>query len=650
MKKLTVFLAIFFITLTAFAQKNFSLRQNFSGQSINGDFTMIGNQNINLRNHETGQFRHTDPNQPLNRKDKDDTTHPYSMGANSWLNRGIDYIHIDKNSTAANAPKFQSSAATLNLPTSQNGCPLRIRYAALYWAGYTNKVNDYYKIKLKLPGKNEYHSLEADDKYIGLYRNKEYFCFKDITKLLQNQGVTNGEYIVGDMVGEIDNPGGENHNDHGLSGGWSILVVYEYPGSNVTSRKINIYDGFRWVSGGVNLNLTGFTTVPSGPVNVRMGVMSVEGQLEWDGDFMEVNGHRMGQANSALPNWTNNFFDSSITLNGTNVTTRRPNSTNNIGFDLDVFEVPNPGNSIIGNNTNSLNVKLNATVDVYLPVVTAVSVENYEPKLEVETRVFKGGTDITNINNPQNVNKGDVLTYQVKVKNVGKADANFGPSQGGALPGIGVVLYYPNKLLEPLKTGTKPNVDLIKNELVFSNGAHPSPFDSAYYIVGDTPAVFGSIQSTMGTGQRTLAPGKEFIVKFHLKVTTNDCDFTTFACSEYIRTYARFFADNTTAYPDFNVSSPLKLDECGDRVPKPTEVRVANISTASCNSEAILCGNDIKIKAQGIDYNHPIAKIAGKDYGIFYGNYDTFKWKLKKPGQTGWTDISGNKQEITYWC
>jgi len=64
------------------------------------------------------------------------------------------------------------------------------------------------------------------------------------------------------------------------------------------------------------------------------------------------------------------------------------------------------------------------------------------------------------------LNKGDVLTYQVKVKNVGKADANFGPSQGGALPGIGVVLYYPNKLLEPLKTGVKPNVDLIKNELV----------------------------------------------------------------------------------------------------------------------------------------------------------------------------------------
>ena len=73
---------------------------------------------------------------------------------------------------------------------------------------------------------------------------------------------------------------------------------------------------------------------------------------------------------------------------------------------------------------------------------------------------------------------------KLKVKNVGKADANFGPSQGGALPGIGVVLYYPNKLLEPLKTGVKPNVDLIKNELVFSNGANASPFDSAYYITG----------------------------------------------------------------------------------------------------------------------------------------------------------------------
>ena len=84
---------------------------------------------------------------------------------------------------------------------------------------------------------------------------------------------------------------------HGLSGGWSILVVYEYPGSSVTSKKINIYDGFQYVTrSGINMNLTGFTTVPSGPVNVRMGVMSVEGQLEWDGDYMEVNGHKMGQA------------------------------------------------------------------------------------------------------------------------------------------------------------------------------------------------------------------------------------------------------------------------------------------------------------------------------------------------------------------
>ncbi|ATA70070.1 T9SS type B sorting domain-containing protein [Capnocytophaga sputigena] len=659
MKKLTVFLAIFFITFTSFAQKNFSLRQNFSGQSINGDFTMIGNQNINLRNNDVGKFwYHPDPNKPLDRKDRDDTDPlyrytPYPPGdyrhnPNAWNNRTLDYIHIDKNSTAANAPRFQSSAATLNLPTLQNGCPLRIRYAALYWSGYTSNSN-YRKVKLKLPGKNEYHDLTADESgTIGTQSAKQYYCFKDITNLLQNQGVTTGEYIVGDIYGEIANPGGMSRNMHGLSGGWSILVVYEYPGSSVTSKKINIYDGFQYVTrSGINMNLTGFTTVPSGPVNVRMGVMSVEGQLEWDGDYMEVNGHKMGQANSALPNWTDNFFDSSVTLDGSNVSTRRPASINNLGFDLDVFNVPNPGNSIIGNNTNALNVKLRATGDVYLPVVTAVSVENYEPKLEVETRVFKGGTDITNINNPQNVNKGDVLTYQVKVKNVGKADANFGPSQGGALPGIGVVLYYPNKLLEPLKTGVKPNVDLIKNELVFSNGANASPFDSAYYITGDTPAVFGSIQSTMGTGQRTLAPGKEFIVKFHLKVTTNDCDFTTFACSEYIRTYARFFADNLSYYPDFNVSSPLKLDECGDREPKPTEVRVSDISTASCNSEAVLCGNDIKIKAQGIDYNHPIAKIAGKDYGIFYGNYDTFKWKFQALGQTGWTNISGNNQEIT---
>ena len=167
MKKLTVFLAIFFITFASFAQKNFSLRQNFSGQSINGDFTMIGNQNINLRNDDVEEFwYHPDPNQPLNRKDRDDKDPRYSYntqpGSKGWNNRRLDYIHIDKNSTAANAPRFQSSAATLNLPTLQNGCPLRIRYAALYWSGYTSNSN-YRKVKLKLPGKNEYHDLTADE-------------------------------------------------------------------------------------------------------------------------------------------------------------------------------------------------------------------------------------------------------------------------------------------------------------------------------------------------------------------------------------------------------------------------------------------------------------------------------------------------------
>ena len=230
MKKLTVFLAIFFITFASFAQKNFSLRQNFSGQSINGDFTMIGNQNINLRNDDVEEFwYHPDPNQPLNRKDRDDKDPRYSYntqpGSKGWNNRRLDYIHIDKNSTAANAPRFQSSAATLNLPTLQNGCPLRIRYAALYWSGYTSNSN-YRKVKLKLPGKNEYHDLTADESgTIGTQSAKQYYCFKDITNLLQNQGVTTGEYIVGDIYGEIANPGGMSRNMHGLSGGWSILVV-----------------------------------------------------------------------------------------------------------------------------------------------------------------------------------------------------------------------------------------------------------------------------------------------------------------------------------------------------------------------------------------------------------------------------------------
>jgi len=343
---------------------------------------MIGNQNINLRV-PSGIWAHPDPNQSLNRTDRNDA---------AWQTRTIDYIHIDK-SGVPNHPLFQSSAATMNIPNVAD-CAPSIRYALLYWAGFTNR-NDYDRVKLRLPDKNEYHTIVAGDK------NKvgpRYYCVADITSLLQTQNVLNGEYIVGDIAGQINKTGTPNNNGDGLSGGWTILLVYDYPSARVPAKKISIFDGHRFVTSGSfqAMTLSGLNTVPYGPVNVRMGVMSVEGQLEWSGDYMVVNGHKMGQPNSNAPNWTENFFDSSVTINGGNVLARRPNSMNNIGFDLDIFNMNNPGNSVLGNNATSMIVSLAAAGDAYVPIVTAISVEVAAPNIVIEKRVYKAdGTDVT---------------------------------------------------------------------------------------------------------------------------------------------------------------------------------------------------------------------------------------------------------------
>ena len=630
MKKLTVFLAIFFITLTAFAQFPFKIRYNNNGESFNGDYTIIGNT-MWQNNGKQGY-----------------------LGSGGNYGNSSGFLNLDT-STAGNKPVFASSMQVLNIPQVTSSC-FKVKWAGLYWmgrVGIADQQNPKNKIaKFRLPGQSTYINVTADEHKVNTDRRRgddtHYYSYKDVTELLQKNISVNGEYWMGDVYSS--NPGNWPHGS-----AWVLVVVYEDRAS-MGQKKVNIYDGWELLGRQLpekNINLTGFRTPSTGAVKARLGLVSFGAENWAGGDYVLFNNKEMGTNDPNGPNYKYNFFGSGVTYNFQEQTGGKPTTVGNSSFGLYVFDVPNPSNTVMQNNSTNAYLRVgykhlsSREADEFILTIAALSIDDATPKLEVETRVFKGGTDITNINNPQNVNKGDVLTYQVKVKNVGKADANFGPSQGGALPGIGVVLYYPDKLLEPLKTGTKPNVDLIKNELVFSNGAYPSPFDTATYITGHTPAVFGSIQSTMGTGQRTLKPGKEFIVKFHLKVTTNDCDFTTFACSEYIRTYARFFADNLSYYPDFNVSSPLKLDECGDREPKPTEVRVNDISTASCNSEAVLCGNNIKIKAQGIDYNHHIAKIGSKDYGIFYGNYDTFKWKFKAPGQTGWKEISGNNQEIT---
>ena len=87
-----------------------------------------------------------------------------------------------------------------------------------------------------------------------------------------------------------------------------------------------------------------------------MGVTALQGEDFIYGDQFLLNGHLLGRG--SWPNDKNNFFDASITKNHVFTTNRRPASTNTLGFDVDDFDLDNPGNSILANNATSARVQL----------------------------------------------------------------------------------------------------------------------------------------------------------------------------------------------------------------------------------------------------------------------------------------------------
>src|SRR5690606_37324142 len=97
----------------------------------------------------------------------------------------------------------------------------------------------------------------------------------------------------------------------------------------------------------------GFSAVDNGPVNMKLGIAAGEGDVAALGDYFEI--ERGVNTNdfvrlSHAGNSPENFFNSSIVTGGN---LRNPSLKNNTGMDISVFNVPNPGNSIIANGQTS---------------------------------------------------------------------------------------------------------------------------------------------------------------------------------------------------------------------------------------------------------------------------------------------------------
>ncbi|PKB42660.1 gliding motility-associated-like protein [Cellulophaga sp. RHA19] len=553
------------IIVLAISHLGFSqVKNNFEPRydnSIRGDLTIVANNIVNREGDEgywvgnwwSGYTYVSDPkvaNDPYNQ------TGSSSTANDNWT---MQYIDIDGDPST-----FSSSSAELTVPDAS--CS-RVRYAGLYWSavyGDPDRSN-IGNIKFKTPG-GSYVDISADEILFDGYGDSDfgyyspYASYKDITSIVAGLTDPNGEYTVANIRASLgDAPAGSG----GYSGGWTMVVVYEnptYPGKYITT-----FDGYAGIKSGesVDIPVSGFTTLPAPfPVNARLGVSTLEGDNSLGGDGLSIKAsgrptytplgtNRFG----TNPNKTNNFFDSNVTFENNIVTTRNPNSINTLGWDADLFTIPNTGWSTIPNDETSAILRASSAQDKYDIFFTSFDVEIIEPQMHLAKRVEDiGGTDITG----QGVNLGQVLDYVLSFQNVGNDDGDR----------------YTIKDVLPV------NVTLDETNITMPTGV-------TYTYDPATREVIFSIPNNL-----VVQGGPLETIRMRVRVAENCFDFID-ACSDLIQnlaysTYRGVINDNEIT----DDPSVTDFDTCGFTTPGATNFLLDDLESCDYSRNVEICGAD----------------------------------------------------------
>ncbi|WP_418501909.1 T9SS type B sorting domain-containing protein [Flagellimonas sp.] len=520
-------------------KNNFDVRYE---NRIKGDLTFIAN---NIVNRDTNG---TDPEDPYN-------TTGSSSSYNDDLN--MQYIDID-----GDASTFSSSSATLSIPDPT--CS-RIRYAGLYWSAvYTSSArSDFNQVKFRVPG-GSYLDLTADEILFDGYNDSDfgyyapYACYKDVTSILAGLANPDGDYFVANVRASSG-----SSIQGGVSGGWSLVVVYENP--TLPGKFITTFDGYAGIKSGetVDIPVSGFTTLPAPfPVRAKLGVATLEGDNRITGDQLAIradsNASFTTLSNTANP--ATNFFNSNITIEGTIINTRNPNSINTLGWDVDLFTIPNPNQTVIPNGETGATLRASSTQDKYDIFFTSMDVEIIEPKINLAKTVEDiAGNDITG----QGVHLGQYLDYVLSFENVGNDDA----------------INYTIRDVLPI------NVTLDESSIVMPTGATYT-FDPA------TRTVIFSIPDNLVEEGDPLA-----VIRMRVRVAENCFDFID-ACTDIIQNlaYSTYQGEINTA-PITDDPSVYDFDGCGFGSPGATNFLLDDLSACNFSRTVQLCGENVLLDA-----------------------------------------------------
>ncbi|MBM6499617.1 hypothetical protein H9X54_009950, partial [Flavobacterium macrobrachii] len=354
-----------------------------------------------------------------------ETNIPVSVDAgNTQANLTTPYAITDGTVTITINNLIRNGGTNETAINTQNNSNANVNVSGL--ASVTTNVTKTFNkriVSLKGPGASSYTQIiaAANDIYYPSGTDDNIFsAYAEITDYVKS-AVTGGlgQYTVADMALLEGNIGGT-----GFSGGWGMIVIYE--NTKMNWRDVTIFDGYAYVAStntsGYDLPVSGFNTVQTGNVGMKLGLIASEGDIGFSGDYIRIrNLNTNNYTNlSHSGNSTSNFFNSSINTGGT----RNPNLVNNTGIDVAMFNIPNSGNTIIGNNQTSTNFRYGTTSDTFSISTIAMSIDAFIPESE-------GIVSLVSLNNnppvvPYTLEPGQEGEFSVEIKNLGfEAINNF---------------------------------------------------------------------------------------------------------------------------------------------------------------------------------------------------------------------------------
>ena len=476
-----------------------------------------------------------------------------------------------------------------------------------------NKTFNKRIVSLKGPNSSNYTPITADANDIYYPSGSEddiYSAFAEITDFVKNNGI--GKYTVADLALLEGNPGGT-----GYSGGWGMIVVYE--NAKMKWRDITLFDGYAYVQSanklGYNLPVSGFNSVQSGAVGIKLGMIASEGDVSFTDDYFKI--QNLNTTNytdlNHSKNTTTNFFNSSINVVGA----RFPSLENNTGIDVAILDIPNTNNSIIQNNQNSTNFRYGTNGDTYSIFAIALAIDAYVPEVEAIVSLTK--IDNTPVSTaPYSVLPGKILEYKVDIKNLGTEAIKDG------------------KLIIPIPY----NATYVPNSAVGTIYFSPSP-NPNYVTYNPSLGATGSIVWDLASLPYTATPNKLLAtLTFKLKATTDCRLLTNSSCGTSINLLGNFSGTGAnTQIPTTNnklIQGYQQNGICANQpITNPLSVNIDSANYIALNCKGInpiqlfpICTLNTTIPITEITSGFPVGSLF---YNEFPVTSNTIQYTINKP-------------------